>query len=54
MINTEAYRMIPYIFTNYPNFLKTKKLIMIRTFLSYDIFHIHMDENITNSELMVK
>ena len=52
VINSEGIMSIPIIFNNYPYFLKNKKIILIRTILSYDYFHISMDPNITNSLLI--
>ena len=52
VINSEAMTILPYIFENYPNFLKTKKIIIIRTILSYDICHLHIEKNITDSLLI--
>ena len=52
VINSEGITLIPYIFNNYPYFLKNKKIIIIRTILSYDCFHIRMEPNITNSLLI--
>jgi len=52
VINSEGVTLIPYIFDKYPDYLKKKKIILIRTILSFDCFHIHMDTNISNSKLL--
>ena len=52
VINSEGVPLIPYIFSKYPDYLKNKKIILIRTMLSYDCFHIRIDTNITNSPLI--